>query len=172
MGKLSNFLWGGLISFGLAFSSISLASSDDALAHEILAQINQYRMHHGLSKLAMHPLMVQEATAHSQAMARHTLPFGHTGFATRMQHLLHNIPHAANGAENVAFNYKTAKIVVDGWLHSPGHRQNIMGHYNLTGIGIARDSTGKPYYTQLFLRTDKKPTIAVRSGRTYHRWIG
>jgi hypothetical protein len=47
---------------------------------------------------------------------------------------------------------------VDGWIKSPGHRHNIVGRYNLTGIGIVRDSAGKLYYTQLFARTEKKPT--------------
>jgi uncharacterized protein YkwD len=43
-------------------------------------------------------------------------------------------------------------MVIDGWIHSPGHRQNILGHYNLTGIAIAYDSQHKPYYTQVFAK--------------------
>jgi uncharacterized protein YkwD len=135
----------------LSFPQMGLAH-DDAVAKEILIQINQYRLQHGLSKLVMNPLITQEARRHSQDMAMHKQPFGHTGFPTRMAHLRQSIPGALNGAENVAYNYKTAKIVVDGWIHSAGHRQNILGHYSMTGIGIARDSAGKPYYTQLFLR--------------------
>ncbi len=46
-----------------------------------------------------------------------------------------------------------AEIVVKQWLLSPGHRQNIRGNYNLTGIGVARDERGRPYYTQMFVRT-------------------
>jgi hypothetical protein len=30
-----------------------------------------------------------------------------------------------------------AREVVDGWLHSPGHRRNIEGDFRLTGIGLA-----------------------------------
>jgi len=136
------------------------ANADDSMANEILVYINQYRSQHGLSRLTMNPILSQEAAQHSQDMARHALPFGHDGFSSRMDHLHHHVPNATNGAENVAYNYKTAKIVADGWIKSPGHRQNIVGHYNQTGIGIARDSQGKLYYTQLFLRTDTPPIVA------------
>ena len=88
-------------------------------------------------------------------MASHAVPFGHTGFNRRIAHLYHAIDNANAGAENVAYNYKTAKIVVDGWIHSPGHRKNIVGRYNLTGIGIVRDKAGKLYYTQLFVHTQQ-----------------
>ena len=58
----------------------------------------------------------------------------------------------------------TAKIVVDGWIKSPGHRQNIVGRYNLTGIGIVRDRAGKLYYTQLFVRTNEHAHQVKRAG--------
>ncbi len=43
--------------------------------------------------------------------------------------------------------------MVEQWLTSPGHKRNIVGNYNITGIGIARDKQGKLYYTQIFLRS-------------------
>ncbi|MEB3337507.1 MAG: hypothetical protein VKJ46_08605 [Leptolyngbyaceae bacterium] len=36
-------------------------------------------------------------------------------------------------------------------MKSPGHLKNIKGQYNLTGIGIAKDSQGKYYFTQIFI---------------------
>ena len=132
------------------------SGTPDHMSEEILSYINQYRAQHGLPRLTMNPVLSQEATRHSHDMAIHAMPFGHDGFNSRMNHLHKHIPQSSSGAENVAYNYKTAKIVVDGWIKSPGHRQNIMGHYNLTGIGIARDSMGKLYYTQLFLRSENQ----------------
>ncbi len=131
-------------------------TNDQQLAEEILVYVNQYRMQHGLTKLAMNPVLTKEAAQHSRDMANHALPFGHDGFNQRMKDAHKRIANSLSGAENVAYNYKTAKIVVDGWIHSPGHRRNIMGHYNLTGIGIARDTQGKPYFTQMFLRQDAR----------------
>lgn len=127
--------------------------STDAMAAEVLMYINQYRASHGLPKLVMNEAANREARRHSQEMANHAVPFGHTGFNQRMKHVYHDIADADGGAENVAYNYKTARIVVDGWIKSRGHQRNIVGRYNMTGIGIVRDGAGKLYYTQLFVRT-------------------
>lgn len=129
--------------------------STDAIAAEVLVYINQYRASHGLPKLVMNEAANREARRHSQEMANHAMPFGHGGFNQRMKHIYHSIADADGGAENVAYNYKTARIVVDGWIKSPGHQRNIVGRYNMTGIGIVRDGAGKLYYTQLFVRTQK-----------------
>ncbi|WP_419418958.1 CAP domain-containing protein [Legionella sp. D16C41] len=133
--------------------TISPIASNTQMQKDILRYINQYRSKHSLSPLQLDESISKEATLHSQNMAAHRVPFGHQGFSTRIKHLYSVIKGARAGAENVAYNYKTAKIVTDGWIKSPGHRKNIMGNYNLTGIGIAYDKEGKIYYTQLFIRT-------------------
>ncbi len=125
---------------------------DAAMQKEILYYINKYRITHFMLPLKMDERITKEATLHSQDMAQHKLPFGHDKYELRMGRLFKAIKHSNGGAENVAFNYKTAEIVVKEWLNSPGHRQNIRGSYNLTGIGIARDERGRIYYTQMFVR--------------------
>jgi len=129
------------------------AHADDTMQTEILHHINQYRITHGLSRLTMNATISKEATQHSVEMARHQLPFGHHKFDERVKRLSKSIQYTNGCAENVAYNYKNAQDVVKNWLLSPGHRQNIRGHYNLTGIGVARDERGRIYYTQLFVRT-------------------
>lgn len=123
------------------------------MQQDIVSYLNQYRVKHGLRPLIINQAITTEATLHSQEMAKHQIPFGHDGFSKRIAHLYQVIKQANGGAENVAYNYKTAKIVAEGWLKSPGHRKNIMGNYHLTGVGIAYDEKGKIYYTQLFIRT-------------------
>jgi uncharacterized protein YkwD len=54
----------------------------------------------------------------------------------------------------VAYYKSDAKKLVDAWIASRGHRQNILGNYNLTGIGIAHNKKGWGYYTQIFIRND------------------
>lgn len=125
----------------------------DASIHKaILHHINQYRITHGLPMLTLDQRISEEATRHSREMAQHQIPFGHQKFEQRVARLYKTIKDATGAAENVAFNYKNADIVVKGWIQSPGHRHNIQGHYNLTGIGTARDKQGRIYYTQLFIR--------------------
>jgi uncharacterized protein YkwD len=58
--------------------------------------------------------------------------------------------------ENVASNSfprtVVARIVVRGWLDSPGHRRNLQGNYALTGIGVVRSANGEYFATQLYAR--------------------
>ncbi|KTD62804.1 CAP domain-containing protein [Legionella shakespearei] len=127
--------------------------SDTAIQNAILVHINEYRQKRGLAPLKMDERIVREAKNHSIDMANHTMPFGHKYFKSRIDRLHAQIKNSNAGAENVAYNYKDAQDVVRNWLRSPGHKRNIDGNYNLTGIGIARDQKGKIYFTQIFLKT-------------------
>jgi uncharacterized protein YkwD len=54
--------------------------------------------------------------------------------------------------ENIAWNYKDA-AVMDGWMHSSGHRANILsGNYTEIGVGIATNKRGEKYHCQDFGR--------------------
>ncbi|HEX6426113.1 MAG TPA: CAP domain-containing protein [Niastella sp.] len=121
-----------------------------SMADEILKYINAYRRKKGLPPMAMNTVMSAEAQKHSENMAARRTSFGHNGF----QHRLKRISPALNGlsgaAENVAMGSTTAKEVVDNWLKSSVHKQNIEGAYNLTGIGVAPDKKGVLYFTQIF----------------------
>ena len=143
----------GIFQLSHAGNSSIQGASDIAIQNSILIYINEYRQKHGLSALKMDNNIVKEAKNHSIDMANHTMPFGHKYFLSRIDRLHSKIKNSGAGAENVAYNYKDAQDVVKNWLRSPGHKRNIDGNYNLTGIGIARDSKGKIYFTQIFLRT-------------------
>ena len=136
--------------------------SDTAIQNAVLIHINEYRKHHGLSQLKMDNNIVREAKQHSLDMANHRMSFGHKDFTKRIARLHKQIKNSGAGAENVAYNYKDARTVVQQWVLSPGHKRNIVGNYNLTGIGIARDKQGKIYYTQMFLRTGQQARSVVR----------
>ncbi|MDR3443216.1 MAG: CAP domain-containing protein [Legionella sp.] len=136
--------------------------SDTAIQNEILVHINAYRQHRGLSKLTMDNRIVQQAKQHSIDMATHRMSFGHKHFEKRIATLHSQIKNSGAGAENVAYNYKNARIVVEQWIRSSGHQRNIVGNYNLTGIGIARDKQGKIYFTQMFLRTGESARYVAR----------
>lgn len=127
------------------------AQPDTKVVDDILHDVNAYRKQHGLNVLQLRGYMCSEALKHSLDMAKHRIPFGHDGFFTRVKHIYTHIDHPNGAAENVAYNYKDGHDVVRNWLKSPHHLANIRGHYNYTGIGLARDSRGKLYFTQLFL---------------------
>jgi uncharacterized protein YkwD len=159
--------------FALAFLSNAYATAkpqavenETAIQNAVLVQINAYRKQHGLSPLKMDNNMVREARQHSLDMATHRMPFGHQDFFKRITRLHKQIKNTGAGAENVAYNYKNAQIVVQQWVRSSGHKRNIVGNYDLTGIGVIRDKQGKLYYTQLFLRTTKgNPHVSAHTAR-------
>lgn len=138
---------------GIFAQQVQTTPSNSAIQEEILLYINQYRHQHGLTQLMMNDKIVAEAKQHSQDMANHSVPFGHKYFLSRIRRLNSEIKHSNAGAENVAYRYKNAKDVVKNWLLSPGHKRNIDGNYNLTGIGVVRDKEGNLYFTQIFLKT-------------------
>lgn len=120
----------------------------------ILVNINTYRRSKGLVELQVAGSANQQAAEHSRNMATRAVPFGHDGFQQRVSNIVSVIGRVSASAENVAYGQQTARQVVDGWLKSSGHRKNIEGNYNLTGIGVYSASNGDMYFTQIFL---KKP---------------
>ena len=121
-----------------------------SMADEILQYINTYRRKKGLPPMVMNAVMSAEAQKHSENMAAHRTSFGHSGFQNRVKRISPALNGLSGAAENVAMGSTTAKEVVDNWLKSSMHKQNIEGSYNLTGIGVAPDRKGVLYFTQIF----------------------
>ncbi|RFM28317.1 CAP domain-containing protein [Deminuibacter soli] len=114
--------------------------------------MNQHRREIGKPELKMIDPASTAAEKHSANMAARRTGFGHEGFEDRVGNVGKQIGGISGAAENVAYGELTAQEVVNGWLHSPGHKKNIEGNYNLTGIGVAKDKNGTIFYTQIFLR--------------------
>jgi uncharacterized protein YkwD len=55
------------------------------------------------------------------------------------------------GGENIAMGYRTSRTVVSAWMHSTGHRANILRRSNdWIGVGAARDDDGTWWWVQNF----------------------
>ena len=129
-------------------------ASLQTLEQAVLTQINQYRASRKLPPLIVDARISEQARNHSQAMANGSVPFSHNGFQQRVATIARTIPYS-RAAENVAYNQGYSDPVrqaVQGWLQSTGHRQNIEGSFDLTGIGIAQNAKGEYYFTQIFIR--------------------
>ena len=144
-----NFSTGLTLNYQVAQGNVNTA----AIEASVFRKINQYRASQNLPALTRNSTIDNQARIHSQNMASGRVAFGHNGFSGRV---------AATGiaysrvAENVAYNQghqDPADRAVQGWLNSSGHRANIRGNYNQTGIGVARNNRGQIYFTQIFLRS-------------------
>jgi uncharacterized protein YkwD len=129
----------------------SFTKSEGSLANDVLDYTNQFRKSNGRSSLIMKEDLNAIARKHSENMAKGRTAFGHTGFDQR--HLqAKRIYKSCTMAENVAYGLSTGKAVVKMWQNSSGHRKNMLGNYKYIGIGTAKDSRDRIYYTQIFVR--------------------
>jgi uncharacterized protein YkwD len=115
--------------------------------------VNKYRQSHNLPPLVADPAISAEAKAHSEQMAR-SGNMSHDGFNERVASVSKTIVYRS-AAENVAYNMGYGQpdlAAVKGWIESPGHQHNMVGRYDLTGIGVAKNAKGEYYFTQIFIR--------------------
>ena len=55
--------------------------------------------------------------------------------------------------ENIAKGQKTPEEVMNGWMNSQGHRDNILNaNFTDIGVGFVTDSNGGTYWVQMFIR--------------------
>ncbi|CAK9027987.1 Uncharacterized membrane protein YlbC [Durusdinium trenchii] len=127
------------------------------LARRALDETNIFRGSEKMPPMKWCQGIADIAAEHARQMARGDMPFSHDGFEDRVRR--YPIPHMS-AAENLAYNggvADTAGVAVQGWIKSPGHRKNLLGAFDLCGIGVARASTGEFFFTQLFARSAGGP---------------
>ena len=115
--------------------------------------VNKYRQSRSLAPLVADPDISAQAKAHSENMAR-SGNMSHDGFKDRVALVSKTVVYQS-AAENVAFNSGHGQpdlVAVKGWIESPGHQHNMVGRYDLTGIGVAKNAKGEYYFTQIFIR--------------------
>lgn len=145
---------------GLQYSVKAQTTDIAALELDVHNQINRYRVSKGLKELKINEAIRAEALGHSKNMASGKIPFSHKGFDERFNKLA-TIFNMSSGSENVANGPAEAQTIVNGWLASPKHKENIEGDFNMTGIGIAQARNGTYFYTQIFVKSPEKPKIVV-----------
>ena len=121
------------------------------LMSEVVTITNQRRRANGCGPLAVDRELTIASIRQSLYMA-HTGLFSHvwrdgTTFVARS----HAAGYSQPSGENIAWGYHTSTEVVDAWMASPSHRENILncGAQSI-GTGVAYGVNGLPYYTQLF----------------------
>ena len=119
---------------------------------DIINGVNEYRKTKGLPPLHLLALAATEAARHSSNMASKKIAFGHAGFNNRALDIANELHGTSSTGENIAYGKMSWKQVIDAWLKSPDHKANIEGNFNYTGVGVAKDSRGVVYYTQIFVK--------------------
>ena len=141
-----------MLSFLLSVVLFAARPPASSMSADILRYVNEHRRSIGLPALKADSYISSIALGHSRDMLTGKTPFGHEGFHDRATTLRKHFGTVHVAAENVASGPMSAREVVDGWLHSPGHRRNIEGDFRLTGIGVAAAPNGMVYFTQIFIK--------------------
>jgi len=157
-----------ILVFLLLFTAApSLAQSDySEMEKEVLELVNEYRAKKGLKELKMNPVITEVAEEHSKYMGNKTIRINHDDFEERMYGLMKTLKPANGAAENVANGQVDAAEVVRMWIASPGHRENIEGDYNLSGIGIYKNRNGVLYFTHIFIKKRETPLVTRKPGNS------
>lgn len=117
---------------------------------EVMQLINNYRLSIGLKALEKVNHISYKSEEHDLYMIANNV-VNHNGFVDRSENLV-SVLGASKVGENVAYNYKTSEAVLQAWLDSPGHKENIEGDYTHFGIAVKLDSNGRKYYTNIFAK--------------------
>lgn len=129
--------------------------SHSAEEWEVLRETNRQRYQYGLAPLTTTDILAQIAEIRACEITEyfsHTRPNGQDCFTLIAET---GIPYSM-AAENIAAGQESGAAAVDAWMHSDGHRANLLGS-GFTHLGMGYEyRSGDPYahyWTQFFLDT-------------------
>lgn len=127
------------------------------LDRELLDLTNAFRTEHQACPLQWHRGLARIAEAHAHAVAEGRSPFSHAGARGRFSQCeTRCINIAENLARSEGFGRDVLpKAVVGGWCQSEGHRRNVLGPFDVCGIGFAASDGGTIFVTQLLALVDE-----------------
>jgi uncharacterized protein YkwD len=106
-----------------------IASSNTEFERTVLLLTNQARRAHGLPELQWSDSLARAARYHAAHMAQNEY-FSHDTQLANGRRLPPNerigLFDSASAAENIAMGHRNPEQVMERWLLSPGHRQNIL----------------------------------------------
>jgi uncharacterized protein YkwD len=132
------------------------SSSRAGIEHAIRDCANHNRIARGLPRLLPSSVLTEAARFHAQNMARlgffaHLDPSGR-GAAERVR-IFDTEGRFTFVGENIGAGYGSAHQACVGWMHSPGHRENILrSGFTYVGGGYAHGGPYGSYYVQVFAK--------------------
>lgn len=125
-------------------SSSPTTQAGPTIEDEIVALTNEARRDAGLEPLEVSTCAADQAASRTAVLVAEGR-FEHDP----LEPILRDCGSRSVG-ENLALGYPTAQATVDGWLDSPGHRDNLLGDFTEIGVGCT-DSDRGPLCAQVFL---------------------
>ena len=130
--------------------SLQYAPAPKQIEIEILELINEHRLGLGLNTLKSLNIVKSVAFTHTDYMVE-VNNINHDNFYQRKNSLVQNA-NAKVVSENVAYAYSTAQSVVNAWINSDSHRENIEGDFTDFEVSAEQNKDGKWFYTNIFIK--------------------
>ena len=143
----------------------ALAQFEPAIERQLFEAANVERLKAGLTPYKWSDELMRAAREHAVKMeAANKLTHRAPGEADLMERIAVTKLSFNSAAENIAFASE-AEDIHPGWMHSPGHRANILGpHSNALGVGVLKTKTGY-FAVQDFARTTSSDPPAIAMAR-------
>jgi uncharacterized protein YkwD len=135
---------------GIDAITLQNAPAPKEIEIEILELINEHRIGLGLNPLNSLSIVKSVAFTHTDYMVE-VNSVNHDNFYQRKISLEQNA-NAKVVSENVAYAYSSAQSVVNAWINSDSHRDNIEGDYTDFEVSAEQNKEGKWYYTNIFIK--------------------
>ncbi|POM57674.1 SCP-like extracellular protein [Phytophthora palmivora] len=132
------------------------SQSSDMLS-EMLARVNKERASQNLPPVCANKKLQSSSQRHSDDMAENNyMAHDGTDGSTMSQRITDAGYKWSAVGENVAAGQVDVQAVMDAWMNSPEHRENIMGEYTMLGVSYAfnENTEYKHYWTQDFGKGD------------------
>lgn len=118
---------------------LALGAAAAGMEREAFEEVNRYRAERGLRRLEWNDDAAELARRHCGDLLGGRARAAHEGFESRVARLK-KLMKVRGAAENVGLLSRQAgagRVVARQWMESEGHRRNVLGPYERTGIGVA-----------------------------------
>lgn len=129
-----------------------VSAGQSSMTSQVVSLVNSERAAQGLMALQKDSRLAALAQQKAEDMAKNQY-FSHTSptYGSAFDMLKAAGYSYKTAGENIAMGQKSAASVMDGWMHSSGHRANILHtSYEKIGVGYAVSADGMPYWVQIF----------------------
>lgn len=154
---MKKILIGFAILIGLYASSLLVYNSgvieawrplEPATIQQLYADTNRERVSRGLPELVLNPDLNDSASDKCQDMLNkdywaHTSPDGKQPWDFIAVHTDYE-----EAGENLARGYNNPSAIIDGWMDSPTHRDNILKSYTDVGFAICGEHVVQHFITE------------------------
>lgn len=129
-------------------ATIPPAFEASAITRQVVNLVNQERAKAGLPPLAAATnldIYAQTRSTELPTVFDHVRPDGSNPLTA-----VFSLGNYSTAGENIAMGYTSSQAVMEGWMKSPGHRENILSaKYTSIGVGCYKHN-GVLYWTQIF----------------------